>query len=45
MADDPPPWEQSGAVRRDCEPHRADLPLRVGSVGFLCSLLSLLAAA
>jgi hypothetical protein len=43
MAADLPPWEQSGAVRRDCEPHRAHLLLRLGSVGFLLSLLSPLA--
>jgi hypothetical protein len=30
-------------VRRDCEPHRAHLVLRVGSVAFLLSLLSPLA--
>jgi hypothetical protein len=31
------------AVRRDCAPHRAHLLLRLGSVGFLLSLLSPLA--
>ena len=43
MADDPQPWEEPGAVRRDCEPHRAHLLLRLGSVGFLLGLLSPLA--
>jgi hypothetical protein len=37
------PWEQVGALRRDCAPHRAHLLLRVGSVAFLLSLLSPLA--
>jgi hypothetical protein len=37
------PWEEPGAVRRDCEPHRAHLLLWLGSVGFLLSLLSPLA--
>jgi hypothetical protein len=36
------PWERPGAVRRDCEPHRGHLLLRLGSVGFLLSLLSCL---
>jgi hypothetical protein len=43
MADDLPPWQQRGAGRRDCAPHRAHLLLRLGSVGFLLSLLSPLA--
>jgi hypothetical protein len=37
------PWQEPGAVRRDCEPHRAHLLLRLGSVGFLLGLLSPLA--
>jgi hypothetical protein len=34
------PWEQPGAARRDCDPHRAHLLLRLGSAAFLLSLLS-----
>jgi hypothetical protein len=41
--DSPRPWDEPGAVRRDLEPHRADLLLRLGSVAFVLSLLSPLA--
>jgi hypothetical protein len=34
------PWEQPGAVRRDCEPHRGELLLRLSFVGVSCSLLA-----
>jgi hypothetical protein len=30
MADDLPPWEQRGALSRNCEPHREDLLLWLG---------------
>lgn len=43
-SDDPRPWEQPGAVRRDCEPHRAPALLLLGrvaaSVGGLSVALS-----
>jgi hypothetical protein len=29
-ADDQPPWEQPGSVRRDCEPHRGTMLLWLG---------------
>jgi len=31
--DDDRPWERHGALRRDCEPHRAGQVLRLGNVG------------
>jgi len=37
------PWEQPGTGRLDCDPHRAHLLLRLGSIGFLLGLLSPLA--
>ena len=43
MADNLEPWDQPGAVRRDCQPHRPELLLRLGSVAFLLALLSPLA--
>jgi hypothetical protein len=43
MADNLEPWEQPGAVRRDCQPHRAEPRRRLGSVAFLLALLSPLA--
>jgi hypothetical protein len=36
------PWEEPGAVRRDCKPHRAHLLLWLGSASFLLGLLSCL---
>jgi hypothetical protein len=36
------PWEQPGAVRRDCEPHRGHLLLTIGFAVLICWLLSLL---
>jgi O-antigen/teichoic acid export membrane protein len=36
------PWEEPGAVRRDCEPHRGQLLLWLGSAGAACGLLSCL---
>jgi hypothetical protein len=32
------PWERPGAVRRDCEPHRAGLVLLLGNVGLAFGL-------
>jgi hypothetical protein len=31
--EDERPWEQPGAVRRDCEPHRGTLLVLLGAVG------------
>ncbi len=36
-----PPWELPGGFRRDCEPHRADLLLRLSGASRLCCLLAL----
>jgi hypothetical protein len=36
------PWDRAGAVRRDCEPHRAHLLLVLGYAGAACGLLSCL---
>jgi hypothetical protein len=36
------PWEQPGAVRRDCEPHRGAALLLLGRVSLGCGLLGLL---
>jgi hypothetical protein len=36
------PWEQPGAVRRDCEPHRGHLLLTLAFAVFICWFLSLL---
>jgi hypothetical protein len=38
------PWELPGAVRRDCEPHRADLLLLLGYVGAACCAAGLATA-
>jgi hypothetical protein len=35
-----PPWEQPGAVRRDCEPHRGDLLRVVGILSLWLGWLS-----
>jgi hypothetical protein len=35
------PWERRGAVRRDCEPHRAGLVLTLGIVSIACGALSI----
>jgi hypothetical protein len=35
------PWEQPGAVRRDCSPHRAGLLRALGTAARVCGLLSL----
>jgi hypothetical protein len=37
-----PPWEQPGCFRLDCEPHRGDLLLWLGFVGFILGFLALL---
>ena len=39
--EDDRPWEQPGAVRRDCEPHRGDVLLGLGRISLACGLLSL----
>ena len=36
---EPRPWEQPGQVRRDCEPHRGDLLLVLGTFALVCGLL------
>ena len=36
-----PPWERPGAVRRDCEPHRGRLVLKLADAGLLLGALSL----
>ena len=41
--DDDRPWERPGAVRRDCEPHRAGLIVALAVLGLLLGLLSLAA--
>jgi len=41
MADDLQPWEQPGAVRRDCEPHREHLLGVLGAGSLACGVLSL----
>jgi hypothetical protein len=41
-ADDRPPWEQPGAVRRDCEPHRGTMLLGLGRLSLWLVALSLL---
>jgi hypothetical protein len=38
----PQPWEQPGAVRRDCLPHRAPLLRLLGLTGLLLGVLALL---
>ncbi len=43
-ADSERPWEQPGAVRRDCEPHRGLLLLVLGHVGWICGFVVLLPA-
>src|SRR5262249_4944345 len=35
------PWEAPGAVRRDCEPHRAHLIRLIGAISLTCGLLSI----
>jgi hypothetical protein len=41
MADeDIPPWEQPGAVRRDCLPHRGPLLKGLANVTLVCGVLS-----
>ncbi len=44
-ADDRPPWEQPGAVRRDCEPHRGSQLLWLGRLSLWLVVLSLLLGA
>lgn len=39
---DLPPWEQPGGVRRDCEPHRGDLLMRMAAASFACAALGCL---
>src|SRR5436309_1960405 len=36
------PWEQPGALRRDCEPHRGGLIRALGTAGLVFSCLSAL---
>jgi hypothetical protein len=38
---DPRPWEQPGAVRRDCEPHRGRLLAALGRAALVCACLGL----
>ena len=33
------PWERPGAVRRDCEPHRARLVVALGGLAEFCGML------
>ena len=40
-ASDDRPWERPGAVRRDCQPHRAPLLLALGDASLLLGTLSL----
>jgi hypothetical protein len=42
MADDLQPWEQPGAVRRDCEPHRGPWLHLLGGSALACGVLSVL---
>jgi len=39
--DDEPPWERTGAQRRDCEPHRGWLLHGLGIASVVCSFLTL----
>jgi hypothetical protein len=39
---DPRPWEEPGAVRRDCAPHRANLLAVLGRLSLALGLLSAL---
>lgn len=34
------PWEQPGVVRRDCEPHRAELLGQLGTIAVICGFLT-----
>jgi hypothetical protein len=36
------PWEESGAMPRDCEPHRANLLLRLGRASVIFGVLTFL---
>lgn len=38
-ADDVPPWERPGAVRRDIEPHRAEMLGYMATASLVCALL------
>jgi hypothetical protein len=40
--DEPRPWEQPGALRRDCEPHRGPVLRFLGRTGFILAGLGLL---
>ena len=40
--EDSRPWEQPGAVRRDCEPHRRHLLRWLAGASMLCAWLTLL---
>jgi hypothetical protein len=39
--DDNRPWEESGAVRRDCVPHRGDTLQTLGNISAVCSFMFL----
>jgi hypothetical protein len=41
-ANEPPPWELAGVVRRDAEPHRGGLLLLLARAAYACSAVSLL---
>ena len=39
--DDDRPWDQPGAVRRDCAPHRSHLVQTLGTIGLVSGCLAL----
>lgn len=39
-AADVPPWEQPGAVRRDCESHRGEFLMHLATTSLVCAVLS-----
>lgn len=38
------PWERPGRVRRDCEPHRAELLRQLGTAAIVCGFLTVILA-
>jgi hypothetical protein len=38
---DIPPWDEAGAIRRDCEPHRGVLLTQLGSLALALSIVSI----